>query len=135
MDRQSNDQAKMDRTSNNDLQNITQKTKDRSTGTPLKTGHDLRCYGMVYISLFLIVLSREIKKRDIVAIASPLPRPANNKNVANTICSLSDTQMSFTNITEILLKVALHIIILTICTIRIKYTSQVAIRIKCKYII
>ena len=38
MDRQSNDQAKMDRTSNNDLQNITQKTKDRSTGTPLKPG-------------------------------------------------------------------------------------------------
>jgi hypothetical protein len=66
MDRQSNDQAKMDRTSNNDLQNITQKTKDRSTGTPLKTGHDLRCYGMVYISLFLIVLSREIKKRTLL---------------------------------------------------------------------
>jgi hypothetical protein len=133
MDRQSNDQSKMDRTTNNDLQNITQKTKDRSTGTPLKTGRDLRCYGMVYISLFLIVLSREIKKRDIVAIASPLPRPANNQNVANTICSLSDTQMSSTNITEILLKVALNIIILTICTIRIKYTSQVAIRIKCRY--
>jgi len=28
---------------NNDLQNITQKTKDRATRTTLKTGGELRC--------------------------------------------------------------------------------------------
>jgi hypothetical protein len=30
-----------------DLQNITQKTKDRATRTPLKTGGELRCSGSV----------------------------------------------------------------------------------------
>jgi len=29
------------KSTNNDLQNTTEKTKDRSTGTPLKTGDDL----------------------------------------------------------------------------------------------
>jgi hypothetical protein len=37
-DRQHNDQRKNDKRSNNDLQNTTQKTKDRVTRTPLKTG-------------------------------------------------------------------------------------------------
>jgi len=32
---------------NNDLQNIKQKTKDRATRTPLKTGCELRCSGKV----------------------------------------------------------------------------------------
>jgi len=32
---------------NNDLQNITHKTKDRVTRTPLKTGGELRCSGRV----------------------------------------------------------------------------------------
>jgi hypothetical protein len=38
--------AKRKRT-NNDLQNTTQKTKDRTTRTPLKTGGELRGSGMV----------------------------------------------------------------------------------------
>jgi hypothetical protein len=37
-DRQHNGQRKNDKRSNNDLQNATQKTKDRVTRTPLKTG-------------------------------------------------------------------------------------------------
>ena len=36
-DRQHNDQKKQDKT-NNDLQNNTQKTKDRATRTPIKLG-------------------------------------------------------------------------------------------------
>jgi len=31
---------------NNDLQNITQETKDQATRTPLKTGVELMCSGM-----------------------------------------------------------------------------------------
>ena len=37
-DRQHNDQKKRDTMTNNDLQNITHKTKDRVTRTSLKTG-------------------------------------------------------------------------------------------------
>ena len=40
-DRQQNGQAKKDKRTNNDLQNITHKTKDRVTRTPLKTGMNL----------------------------------------------------------------------------------------------
>ena len=40
-DRQHNDQTKKNKTTNNDLQNITHKTKDRVTRTPLKTGGEL----------------------------------------------------------------------------------------------
>jgi hypothetical protein len=35
---------------NNDLQNITQKTEDRATPTPLKTEGELRCSGRVSCS-------------------------------------------------------------------------------------
>jgi hypothetical protein len=38
---------KKDKRTNNDLQNITQKTKDRATRTPLKIGCELMCLGMV----------------------------------------------------------------------------------------
>ena len=38
MERQHNGQKKKDKRTNNDLQNITQKTKDRVTRTLLKTG-------------------------------------------------------------------------------------------------
>ena len=34
---------KKDKRTNNNLQNITQKTKDRATRTPLKPGGELRC--------------------------------------------------------------------------------------------
>jgi hypothetical protein len=37
MGRQYNGQKKKEKRTDNDLQNITQKTKDRATGTPLKT--------------------------------------------------------------------------------------------------
>ena len=37
-DIQCNDQKKKDKRTNNDLQNITQKTKDRETRTPVKAG-------------------------------------------------------------------------------------------------
>jgi len=38
---------KKDKRINNDLQNITQKLKAGSTRTPLKTGGELKCTGMV----------------------------------------------------------------------------------------
>jgi hypothetical protein len=37
---------------NNDLQNPTQKTKDRTTQSPLKSGGELRCFGRVDRSCF-----------------------------------------------------------------------------------
>ena len=42
-DRQYNSQRQKDKGTNNDLQNITQKTKDRATRTPLKIESELRC--------------------------------------------------------------------------------------------
>ena len=42
-DRQYNDRKKKDKGTNNDLQNIGQKTTDRATPTPLKTGGELGC--------------------------------------------------------------------------------------------
>ena len=42
-DRQHNDQKKRDTMTNNDLQNITHKTKDRVTQTPLKPGMNPGC--------------------------------------------------------------------------------------------
>jgi len=41
--RQHHGQAKKDKRTNNDLQSTTQKTKDRATRTPLKTGGEFRC--------------------------------------------------------------------------------------------
>jgi hypothetical protein len=38
MDRQRNGQKKKNKMTNKDLQNITQKTKDRATRTPIKNG-------------------------------------------------------------------------------------------------
>ena len=38
---------KKDKWTNNDIQNTTQKTKDRSTRTPLKASCELRCSGRV----------------------------------------------------------------------------------------
>jgi hypothetical protein len=46
-DRQHNGQKKKDKRTTNDLQNTTQKTKDRA---PLKTKGELRCYGRVSTS-------------------------------------------------------------------------------------
>ena len=46
-DRQHNDQTKKDKRINNDLQTITQKTKDRVTQTSLITVGELRCSGRV----------------------------------------------------------------------------------------
>ena len=40
---QHNDQKKKDKRANNDLQNTTKKTKDRTTRAPLKSGGELRC--------------------------------------------------------------------------------------------
>ena len=45
--KQHNGQKKKDKKTNNDLQNITYKTKDRVTWTLLKTGVELRCSGTV----------------------------------------------------------------------------------------
>ena len=44
-DRQHNDQKKKDKRTNNDLQNITHKTKDRVTRTPIKAMYNLN-YGV-----------------------------------------------------------------------------------------
>jgi len=49
-DRQHNGQKKKYKRTNNDIQNITNKTKDRVTRTPLKTGSELRCSGRVISS-------------------------------------------------------------------------------------
>ena len=43
-DRQYNGQKEKEQRTNNDLQNTSQKTKDLTTRTPLKTGSELRCY-------------------------------------------------------------------------------------------
>ena len=56
-DKQHNDQKKRDRRPNNNLQNTTQKTKDRVTRTPLKTGGELRCSGRVPVPAPLVTLS------------------------------------------------------------------------------
>jgi hypothetical protein len=53
-DRQHNGQKKKDERTNNDLQNITQKTKDRVTRTPLKTGGELRFSGWVNSSCIIL---------------------------------------------------------------------------------
>jgi hypothetical protein len=45
--RKHNDQKKRDKKTNNDQQNITQKTKDRVTRNPVKTGVELGCSGRV----------------------------------------------------------------------------------------
>ena len=45
--RQHNGQNKKDKRTNNDLQNKTQKTKDRATRTPLKIECELGCPGRV----------------------------------------------------------------------------------------
>jgi len=42
----------MDKRTTNDQQNTTQKTKDRATRTPLKTGDQLMCSGRVGSSCF-----------------------------------------------------------------------------------
>jgi hypothetical protein len=42
-----NDQKKNDKRTNNDLQNITHKIKDRVTRTPLKISGKLKCSGRV----------------------------------------------------------------------------------------
>ena len=42
-DGQYNGQVKKDKRTNKDLLNITQKTKDRTTRTPLNTGGERRC--------------------------------------------------------------------------------------------
>jgi hypothetical protein len=46
-DRQHNGQKKKNKTANNDLQNTSQKTKDRVTRILLKTGGERRCFGRV----------------------------------------------------------------------------------------
>jgi mannose-6-phosphate isomerase-like protein (cupin superfamily) len=43
--RQHNGQKKKDKRTNNDIQNTSQKTKDRTTRIPLKTGGELRFPG------------------------------------------------------------------------------------------
>ena len=45
---------KKDKRTNKDLQNTTQKTKDRATRTPLKTGNEYKCYGRVGSSCSLV---------------------------------------------------------------------------------
>ena len=46
-DTQHKGQKKKDKRTNNDLQSITHKTKDRTSRTPLKTGDELGCSGRV----------------------------------------------------------------------------------------
>jgi len=53
-DRQHNGQKKKDKFTNNDLQNITHKAKERVTRTPLKTGGELRWSGRVAVPAPLV---------------------------------------------------------------------------------
>jgi len=48
-DNKSNDKKKKAKRINNDIQNITKKTKERATRTPQKSGGELRCSGKVEI--------------------------------------------------------------------------------------
>jgi len=56
MKRQQNGQKK--KKVKNDLQNITHKTKDRVTRTPLKTEGELRCFGRVSSSCVQFMLTQ-----------------------------------------------------------------------------
>ena len=49
-DRQNNGQKKKDNRTNNDLQNITHRTKDRATPPPFETGGELKCSERVGIA-------------------------------------------------------------------------------------
>jgi hypothetical protein len=62
---------KKDERTNNDLQNITHKTKDRATPTPLKTGGERRCSGRVD-KLSLNCNKRDILKRGYTHLRSVL---------------------------------------------------------------
>jgi hypothetical protein len=53
---------KKDKRTNNDQQNVSQKTKDRATRIPLKTGNELRCAGRVS-SLCSTCGTRKTKQR------------------------------------------------------------------------
>jgi hypothetical protein len=82
MDRQHYGQQLKDKITNNDLQNATQKTKDRATRTPLKFGCELMysgsvnfscslkqhssCYSRYNICRFLPVLKNENKWTDVM---------------------------------------------------------------------
>ena len=61
-DRPHNGQKKKNKRANNDLQNITHKTKDRVTRTPLKTGRgdELMCSGRVNSSCLIFVFKNVI---------------------------------------------------------------------------
>jgi len=66
-DRQYNDPKKNNKMINNDLQSITQKTEDRATRTPLKTGVDMcinvklfSCTAFRSIYIFQSLISGEI---------------------------------------------------------------------------
>ena len=55
-DIQDNGVKKKEKRTNNDLQNTTQKTKDRATRIPLKTGGEHRCFGKCrYVHQYLNV--------------------------------------------------------------------------------
>ena len=64
-DKQDDGQKKKDKRTNNDLQNITHKTKDRVTRTPLKIGGDPMCSGRVGTNNALAdkVIQKKIFKR------------------------------------------------------------------------
>jgi hypothetical protein len=51
-ERQYNSKNKKDKRTNNDLQNITHKTKDHVTRTPLKIGGEFMCSGRVSSSCY-----------------------------------------------------------------------------------
>ena len=54
--RQYNDKQKKDKTTNNDLQNIIQKTNDQATRTLLKIECELMCFGRQAVSVPLVAL-------------------------------------------------------------------------------
>jgi hypothetical protein len=56
-----NEQKKRDKWTNNDLQNITQKTKDRATRTPLKTGMNPGASEWKAVPIFIIYIRLKIK--------------------------------------------------------------------------
>ena len=59
-DRKHNGQKKTDKRTNNDIQNITHKTKDRVTRTPLQSGGEFWCSGRVS-SFFSTSVRRNVK--------------------------------------------------------------------------
>jgi hypothetical protein len=103
-DSQYNGQQKKDKRKDNNLQNIAQKTEDRTTRTPVKTGGEHVCSGRVGSSCFtsdirharMIVFNNNINRKW-KHPCKKLPKQISLQNgvVLKKKCSYSNTRTSF----------------------------------------